>query len=107
MTGPTTVMQSVALAGGWNVGGNLRQVVVFRRTDDWRLMATKIDIRGGLYGEKPCPADELFLRDSDIVLVPKSPILRMDDAINLVLTRGIYSLIPGWGNGFGLGAKML
>ena len=44
---PTTVMQSIALAGGWNVGGNLRQVVVFRRAEDWRLLATKIDIRGG------------------------------------------------------------
>ena len=36
MVGPTTLTQSIALAGGWNVGANLRQVVIFRRGDDWR-----------------------------------------------------------------------
>jgi len=91
---PTTVMQSVALAGGWNVGANLRQVVVFRRGDDWRLMATMLDLRGALYGKKPCPADEIWLNDTDLVVVPKSPILVLDDMINLVFTRGIYGVVP-------------
>jgi polysaccharide biosynthesis/export protein len=94
MVAPTTVMQSIALAGGWNNGGNLRQIVVFRRAEDWRLLATKIDIRGALYGERPAPSDEIWLRDSDIVVVPKSPILRTDDLIELYLTRGVYSAFP-------------
>src|SRR5262245_50074139 len=81
LVAPSTVMQSIALAGGWNNGGNLRQIVVFRRAEDWRLLATKIDIRGALYGERPAPSDEIWLRDSDIVVVPKSPILRTDDLI--------------------------
>ena len=84
----------ISLAGGWNIGGNLRQVVVFRRAEDWRLLATKLDIRGGLYGERPIPSDEIWLRDSDIVLVPKAPIQRLDDAIQLVFTRGVYSAFP-------------
>ena len=91
---PTTIMGAIALAGGWNNGGNLREIVVFRRTEDWRLMATRIDIRGALLGKRPCPADEIWLRDSDIVVVPKSPILLMDDFINLVFTRGIYGVLP-------------
>lgn len=94
LEGPTTVMQALAMAGGWNVGGNLRQVVVFRRGDDWRLMATMLDLRGALYGKRPCPADEIWLSDTDIVVVPKSPILVADDMINLVFTRGIYGVIP-------------
>jgi polysaccharide export outer membrane protein len=94
MQAPTTVMQSIALAGGWNNGGNLRQVVVFRRAEDWRLLATKIDIRGALYGERPAPADEIWLRDSDVVVVPKMPILRTDELIELYLTRGVYSAFP-------------
>jgi polysaccharide export outer membrane protein len=94
LLGPTTAMQSISLAGGWNIGGNLRQIVVFRRAEDWRLIATKLDIRGGLYGERPIPSDEIWLRDSDLVLVPKAPILRLDDAINLVFTRGVYSAFP-------------
>ncbi len=84
---PTTAMQSIALAGGWNNGGNLRQIVVFRRAEDWRLLATKLDIRGGLYGKRPAPSDEIWLRDSDIVVVPKMPIQRVDDALELIFCR--------------------
>jgi len=94
MVAPTTIMQSIALAGGWVNGGNLRQIVVFRRAEDWRLLATKIDIRGALYGERPAPSDEIWLRDSDIVVVPKMPIRRTDDLIELYLTRGVYSAFP-------------
>ncbi|MFO0912500.1 MAG: polysaccharide biosynthesis/export family protein [Pirellulales bacterium] len=91
---PTTVMQAVALAGGWNVGGNLNQIVVFRRDQNWDLMATKLDVFGALYGKTPCPADEIWLRDSDIVVVPKRSILVADNFIELVFTRGIYGVIP-------------
>jgi polysaccharide export outer membrane protein len=91
---PTTLIGAIAMAGGWNVGANLNHVVVFRRDDNWRLMATRLDVRGALYGTRPCPSDEIWLRDNDIVVVPKSPILVVDDAINLVFTRGIYGVIP-------------
>ena len=100
LEGPTTAMQAIALAGGWNNGGNLREVVIFRRTHDWRLMATKLDIRGALLGKRPCPADEVFVRDSDIVLVPKSSIMLMNDFIELVFTRGIYGVLPNQGMSF-------
>jgi len=91
---PTSAMQAIALAGGWNNGGNLRQIVVFRRDEHWRLMATKLDLRGALLGERPCPADEIWLRDSDIVVVPKSSLLRTDEFIELLFTRGIYGVLP-------------
>ncbi len=94
LEGPTTVMQSIALAGGWNNGGNLREIVVFRRGDDWQLQATRLDLRGALIGKRPCPADEIWLRDSDLVVVPKSAILLTDDFIELVFTRGIYGVVP-------------
>ena len=92
---PTTAMQAIALAGGWNNGGKLRQIVVFRRTEDWRLIATKLDLHSALLGKCACPADEIWLRDSDIVLVPKSHLLRSDDIIDLVFARGIFGLLPG------------
>lgn len=94
LEGPTTVSQAIALASGWNNGGNLREIVIFRRTDDWQLMATKLDMRGALLGKKPCPADEIWLRDSDVVIVPKSSILLTTDFIELVFTRGIYGVVP-------------
>jgi len=91
---PTTVMGAISLAGGWNNGANLRQIVVFRRADDWRLLATKIDIRGALYAKRPSPADEIFLRDCDVVVVPKSSIQATDDVMELVFSRGIYRIFP-------------
>jgi polysaccharide export outer membrane protein len=94
LTQPTTVMGSLSLAQGWNVGANLRQVVIFRRADDWRLMATKVDIRGALYGKRPAPSDEIWLRDQDVVVVPKAPIRVLDDAIRLIFTEGIYAAAP-------------
>jgi polysaccharide export outer membrane protein len=94
LEGPTTTMQAIALAGSWNVGANLRQIVVFRRGDDWRLMATMLDLQGALYGKRPCPADEIWLNDSDIVVVPKSPIKWANEFIEQVFTRGIYGVLP-------------
>jgi polysaccharide export outer membrane protein len=94
MEGPTTLMQAIALAGSWNVGAQLNQVVVFRRDENWQLMATSVNIRESLLFKKPCPSGEIWLRDSDIVLIPKSPILCADDVINLVFTRGIYGVFP-------------
>lgn len=94
LTGPTSVTQAIALAGGWRNGGNLRQVVVFRRDQNWRLMALKLDLAGGLSGRSPVPSDEIWLRDSDIVLVPKSPILRLADAVELYFSRTLYGIFP-------------
>jgi polysaccharide export outer membrane protein len=91
---PTTAMQALALAGGWKIGANLRQVVVFRRGPDWRLMATMLDLRGAMYGRRPVPADDIWLNDSDIVLVTKTPIQQADELIEQVFTRGVYSVVP-------------
>ena len=94
LTGPTTVIQALAMAGSWNVGAHLKQIVIFRRGDDWRLLATVVDLHAALHGKQPCPAGEIWLSDSDVVIVPKSPILVADDFINLVFTRGIYGVFP-------------
>jgi polysaccharide export outer membrane protein len=94
MVGPTTALQALSLAGSWRVGANLRQIVVFRRADDWRLLATMLDLDAALHGHQPCPAGEIWLSDSDVIIVPKSAILIADDFINLVFTRGIYGVFP-------------
>ena len=94
LEGPTTAMQALAMAGSWNTGANLRQVVVFRRGPDWRLMATMLDVRGALYGRRPVPADDIWLNDSDIVLVTKTPIQQADELIEQIFTRGLYSVVP-------------
>lgn len=94
LEGPTTVMQAIALAGGWNNGGNLREVVVFRRDENWCLKATKINIRAPFYGSDPCPSKDVWLRDNDLIVVPKTKILCATDLIELYFTRGVYAVFP-------------
>jgi polysaccharide export outer membrane protein len=100
LNGPTSAMQSIALARGFRQGGNLRQVIVFRRDQNWRLTATKLDLSAALLGKAPHPSDEIWLRDSDIVLVPAKPIQRLSEAVDLYLTRTLYGIFPQVGNGF-------
>jgi polysaccharide biosynthesis/export protein len=91
---PTSVIQALAMAGSWNIGGNLRQVVIFRRDEEWRLMATRVNIRPALYNAPSLRGDNIWLRDSDIVIVPKCPLQVLDDYINLIFTKGIYGVVP-------------
>jgi polysaccharide export outer membrane protein len=91
---PTTAMQAISLAGGWNVGANLHNVVVFRRDDNWQLMATRLQLWHPLYGNTPHACDDIFLGDSDVVVVPKMKLLVTDDFIELIFTRGIYGVVP-------------
>ena len=94
LDGPTSLMGAISMAGGWIPGANLRQVVVFRRGDDWRLMATMLDIQGALYARRPAPADEIWLNGGDIVVVPKAPILVVNEFINQFFTNGLYAMFP-------------
>ncbi len=91
---PTTVMQAISMAGSWTVGAKIGHVVVFRRVDDWRLIATTLDLNHALLGKSPCPASEIWVGDSDLIIVPKSKLLRTDNFIELVFTRGLYGVIP-------------
>jgi polysaccharide export outer membrane protein len=91
---PTTVIQAIAMAGSWNIGGNLRQVIVFRRDDQWRLMATRVNVKPALYNYRCLDGEDIWLRDSDIVIVPKCPIQVLDDVIQLVFVKGLYGVFP-------------
>ncbi len=94
LQGPTNVIQAISLAGGWNVGANLRQVVVFRWDGHWQIQATVLDVWDAVYGNRTCPVDDIWLSDSDVVLVPKVKLLVVDEAIDLLFQRGIYGVFP-------------
>ena len=63
-------------------------------------MATKLDLAGALYGKRPHPSDEIWLRDSDIVLVPPQPILRLSQRVNSYLVQTLYAIFPQQGVAF-------
>lgn len=98
LEGPTNVMQAISLSRGWNVGANLRQVVIFRRGPDWQLTATCIDVWDALYGNKTCPVDDIWLSDSDVLIIPKQKILVWDEYIHMVFSRGVYGVLPFQGS---------
>jgi polysaccharide export outer membrane protein len=94
LDGPTTVLGAIASAGGHLPDGNLRQVVIMRRAEDWRLVSTMLDLQGAVYGKRPTPADEIWLRDGDVIIIPDKPITRLNNWIRQVFTEGIYQIYP-------------
>lgn len=94
MTTPTTVLGAIAAAGGHLPQGNMRQVVVLRRAEDWRLISTMLDLQGAVYGRRPNPADEIWVRDGDVIIVPDKPITRLNNWIEQIFTEGIYRVYP-------------
>lgn len=108
LQGPTSVTQALALAQGTILGANTRQIVIFRRAEDWRLIATRVDLRGAHLGKVPIPSDEIWLRDGDLIIVPKTPIQRMNDLVQQVFVDGIYGVFPfaQIGAGFDVGAGL-
>jgi len=94
LLGPTSVTQALAMARGINVKGNAREVVIFRRAEDWRMLATRLDLKGMHLGKVPTPADEIWLRDNDLVVVPKTPIGRFNEFVDQVFRQGIYGIFP-------------
>ncbi|MDA7951916.1 MAG: polysaccharide biosynthesis/export family protein [Pirellulaceae bacterium] len=91
---PLSLLQAISLAGGWNNGADLKSVVVLRRTENWQLIATRLDIHQALHGKDLHPQDDIWLRDSDIVIVPKTTLRVVDDYIDLLFTRGLYGIFP-------------
>ncbi len=88
-------LQAISMAGSWRVGANLRQIVVFRRGDDWRLLATMIDLEGGPVGPPALPARAKSGSTTPTwSSCPRARSCMADDFINLVFTRGIYGVFP-------------
>ena len=100
LTGPTSALQALALAEGIEASSNVRQIIVLRRDQNWRLTATKLDLAGALYGKRGQPSDDIWLRNDDIILVPPKPISRFSDAVNLYLTNTLYQIFPQQGVAF-------
>lgn len=91
---PTTVLGAIAMAGGHVPGANLRQIVVFRRGENWELLSTLLDLRGAILGREAHPADEIWVRDGDVIILPSTPIRLFDNFVRQVFTEGIYGVVP-------------
>ncbi len=96
LSGPTTVMQALAMAGGIEsiAGSRLGKVVIFRRDAHWRLVATQINLWHEVAAGKHCSVEDLWVADSDVVVVPKTNLRIGTDFVGEIFTRGIYGVMP-------------
>lgn len=93
---PMTALQAITQAGGFLPGANMRDVIVLRRTEDWRLIATRLNLWQAGFG-KGLPYEDVWLHDGDIVIVPRLRIERFAELTQLYFTRSLYRIIPNQG----------
>jgi len=70
LRGDTTVVQAIAIAGGFNEMAKHSQVVLFRRVDDTWTQATLLDVKK-MEKERNL-SEDLHLRPGDMIFVPKN-----------------------------------
>ena len=92
---PTSVVGAIALAGGYiPASANLRQVVVFRRGEGFELLSTVLDLRAPLLGHEAHPADNIWVRDGDVIILPSTPLRLINNLVRQVFTEGVYGVVP-------------
>lgn len=87
MTGPMTVLQSIAQAGGVKESAKTDQVIVLRKADDGRMTAIQVNIQHAL--QRANESGDIFLRPNDIVYVPKSTISNVNTWIDLYIRKNV------------------
>jgi hypothetical protein len=53
-----------------------------------------VDLRQAFLGRRSQPAGEIWVADYDLVIVPKSTILLVDNFAQLVFTNAVYRILP-------------
>tara|TARA_Y100000385_G_scaffold280295_1_gene331206 strand:+ start:522 stop:671 length:150 start_codon:yes stop_codon:yes gene_type:complete len=48
-----------------------------------------LDLQGAVYGKRPTPVDEIWLRDGDVILISGRPPTRLNNWIRQVFSEGV------------------
>ncbi len=100
MQGPTDVLQSILMAGGFLATARSDEVVIIRRRADHVPMLRTVNLRR--YEGSGNPLDDMPLEASDVVFVPKSDIAEFDQFVDQYLNQSLpftKSLNYNLGNG--------
>jgi protein involved in polysaccharide export with SLBB domain len=95
LTGPVTVHQAIAAAGGFRETARLSDVIIIRQVQG-KAVPLKVDMEQVLKNEDP--AQDVLLAPSDIVYVPRSAIAEVNKFVDLYIRR---NLPVGVGAGLG------
>jgi polysaccharide biosynthesis/export protein len=88
LTGPMTVLQSLAMAGGLKDTARTYEIILIRRGLENRPASMLVNVEKAIDGSDP--SQDLSLQPADIIYVPKSPIAN----INLWVDQYIRKNIP-------------
>lgn len=88
LTGPMTILQSIASAGGIKETARLDEVVIIRRGPENRPFSTVVNVEKVINGDDL--GQDILLGPADIVYVPRSPIAN----VNLWVDQYIRKNIP-------------
>jgi polysaccharide biosynthesis/export protein len=87
LTGPTTVLQSISLAGGIKETAKTGEVILLRKMEDSKVTAYRINIDQAFSGVSG--ANDIYLRPNDIVYVPKSGIADVNTWVDMYIRKNI------------------
>jgi protein involved in polysaccharide export with SLBB domain len=76
LVGPTTVLQAVAMAGGFKDTARLDEIIVIRRDENNKPVTIALDALKAMKGIDL--SQDIYLQPYDLVLVPKSDIANVD-----------------------------
>jgi protein involved in polysaccharide export with SLBB domain len=88
LKGDLTLLQSITEAGGFLSTANKQQVLIVRQTANRTFRTLQANADQVLHNE----ADEIYLRQHDIVFVPKSAIAKVDQFVDQYLSQ----TVPRW-----------
>jgi len=87
LTGPTTVLQSIAQAGGMKDTAKTDEVLVLRRGEGRNVDVIRVNLKDALHGKEP--VQDISLRPNDIVYVPKSAIASINSWIDMYIRKNV------------------
>ena len=87
--GPVTALQAIMTAGGALQTGDMRSVVILRRGADDKALFIVRDLQKDLSGEG---TGDIVLNPFDVVVVPRSTIAKVGDALDMYLYRLVRPL---------------
>lgn len=87
LVGPTTVLQSIAQAGGMKETAKTKEVLVLRRGDDNKMSVMTVNLKEALSGDDV--SQDIMLRPNDIVYVPRSTIANVNVWVDQYIRKNI------------------
>jgi hypothetical protein len=91
------VSQVIALAGGWNLGAQLHEVVLIRYREG-SPESVLLDLHHAIRQDKRprCVdlTDDILVADGDVIIVPKDHVQNVNDFVRRVFAEGAYGVLP-------------